>query len=191
VATVLTQIPDAFSSGSTVVYTRSFSDYPQTAGWTLTLLLAGVGYISIPAAANGAGFTVTIFATQTATLPPGMYRWLERVAKSPEIYDVGAGVTSITPNLAVVGPGDMQTFEEKALVVVEAAILASAGSAMVSYQLHGRGMTTETRKDAIKFRDALVTRIQRQRTGRIGQQLLTRFTGTARGRGTWPWPWSL
>lgn len=175
----LTALPDTFPAGTTVKYTRSLSDYPATSGWTLKLLLAGAGTHAEDAVANGDAFDVTLTAAETAALPPGDYRWVERVEKGGEVYDVATGVVTVTPNLATATPGSLQSWEEKELAAVEAAIAAILAGGIAAYQIAGRAVTKVDLPTLQKLRASLRTEIARQRGQAPGRQWKFTFTGTA------------
>jgi len=174
---IMTAMPTSFSKGTTVIYTRTISGYPASGGWSLAVHIAGKSKLSKGAVASGDSFVVTLTAADTDTLAASNYTWLERATNlAGEVYDVATGIVAVTPNVATAAAGDLQSWEEKALEIVEAALLASVGSNLVSYQIHGRSAVTVDRNDAIRFRDSLVRRIQRRRNGgKIGQTIHVAF----------------
>ena len=174
-----TALPESFAAGTTVKYTRTLTDYPANGGWTLTLYLAGATVLSVAATPSGADHAVTLTPAQTATLATaGVYRWTERVNNATEKYDVASGTVYVTQNIATAAAGDLQTFEEKALAIVEAALLANVGSDIVTYQIHGRAVTRETRLEALAYRNKLRWDVARQRNkGKAGRTRRVSFTG--------------
>lgn len=172
----LTAMPSSFSKGSTVTYARTVLDYPATSGWGLTVYIAGRSVLTKAASASGADFSITLTAADTAGLEPGVYTWLERASKGAEVYDVARGTLSVTPDLATAAAGDLQSFDEKALAIVEAALLVDLASNTVSYQIAGRGETTTSRAEAMMLRDTLARRIARRKAGgRLGQTINVGF----------------
>lgn len=170
------ELPTSISAGTTVVYTRTPADFKPTAGWTLALHVAGKSKLTKNATSSGDTFTITLTAADTANLAPGVYQWQELATKAGEVYPVAYGQVTVTPNMATAAAGDLQSWEEKALEVVEAALIASAGSDVVSYQIHGRGVTRGTRESAAAYCDWLRRRIQRRRNGgKVGQRIPIRF----------------
>ena len=172
----LDQLPTSFAAGTTIVYTRTSADYKPTAGWTLALHIAGKSKLTKAASSSGDTFTITLAATDTSTLSPGVYQWQELATKGTEVQPVAYGQVTVTPNMATALAGDLQSWEEKALELVEAALVASAGSDVITYQIHGRGVTRSTREAAASYCDWLRRRIQRRKNGgKIGQRILSRF----------------
>lgn len=60
--------PAKFNAGETVKYTRQFTNYPVSGGWSLMLYIAGASSFSVSATPSGANFAVTIPAAKTATV---------------------------------------------------------------------------------------------------------------------------
>ena len=175
----LTALPACFAAGTTVVYRRTLADYAANNGWTLTLHLAGVNVLSTAGVASGADHVITLTAANTATLGAGVYTWSERVTKGVEAYVVASGTVVVEPNLATATAGQLQSFEEKELAAVEAALASLITSGHSSYQIHGRAVTFADKLELMKIRDALVLRIQRRKRGGKLQTILYRFTGAS------------
>src|SRR5690348_5616749 len=129
-STELTALPATIDAGTTVRYTRTLGAYPASAGWTLKLYLAGASVVNVDGVPDGDNFIVTIPAGTTATLLKGTYAWTERVTKSGEIYDAAAGTVLVRPNVATASAGDFQSWAEKTLPIVEAAIAGQLDDGM-------------------------------------------------------------
>lgn len=174
----LTSLPN-FNAGSTVSYRRSLADYPADDGWVLTLYLAGGSVVNAAAVADGADHVVTISATQTSGLAPGVYRYLERVVKGDDKRDVGVGSIEVGRDLATAGPGDAQTWEEKTLAVLEAKFTGRLTADIEEYQIGGRAVKHIPIEDLRALRNELTATVARQKSpGRISRPVLARFTGT-------------
>jgi hypothetical protein len=173
----LSALPDCFAAGTTVSYRRSLSEYPATAGWELRLYLAGVSVLSELAAADGADHVVTLTAAETAPLGAGTYTWEERVSQGSEVHTVASGTVVVEPDIATATAGDLQSWEEKTLVIVEAALSDTLATADESYQIHGRAVSKYDKRELLKIRDSLLVRIQRRKRGGKLQTILYRFTG--------------
>ena len=174
--TALTQLPTSFAAGTTVTYTRTIPDYPATAGWTLSLRLSGIDVLAQNATASGADYVVTLTAAATAPLHAGLYVFEERVTKGAEVYTVASGNVTVTANLATAGAGDLQSWDEKTLAVVEAALAGRLTSDLESYQIAGRAVTKIPIKDLLELRNQLSARVARMKNnGGIGRRHLARF----------------
>lgn len=151
----MTQIPNEFSAGSTVAYSRTFADYPASGGWSATLYLMGKGILSAAATANGSVHEFVISAEDTAPLEPGQYKWVERVSKAGEVRDVGSGTVTITPDPAQANPGDLRSKAEIELEIVEAAIAGTLRAGHSSYQIAGRAVALIPLRELYEIRAAL------------------------------------
>lgn len=173
----LSALPDAFAAGNTVVYRKSFVDYPAISGWACALHLRGPSILDVNAAASGADFVFTIAASNTAALTPGRYTWVERVTKSGEVYDVASGYAILTRNLATAVAGDTQTYEEKTLAVIEAALTGELTDNMRSYQIAGRAVYLIEPLELEKLRSRYSQLVAQQRNpGTFGTDIKFRFT---------------
>lgn len=173
-----TMMPATISSGTTVTYRRSLPDYPANQGWQLTVYLAGKSILNVAAVANGPDHDVTLTATQTAALAAGVYTWVERVVKGTEKYDVARAVVTVLADLAAATAGSLQSFEEKTLAVLEAAISGQLTDRVRSYQIFGRAVEKIPMDELRSLRNEFLAAVQQQKTGKVGRTLLGRFTGT-------------
>lgn len=183
----LTELPESLAAGTTVKYTRSLPDYPASAGWTLTLALAGAGVLSVNAAPSGDNHAMTLTAEQTAGLPAGTYRWAEQVEKSGEVYRVASGRVIVEPNLQAALAGEQQSGNEKLLAAVEAMIAKRMGTSegalpkdIESYAIDGIAVTKVPLEQLLKLRTVLSYAVARERRGGgFGRQHRITFTGAA------------
>lgn len=175
----LTAMPDTLTAGTTVSYTRAVPDYPATDGWTLTLYLAGKSVLNVAATPSGSDYAVALTAAQTAGLAAGVYTWVERVTKGAEKHDVGRGVVAVLDDPSTATAGSQQSWEEKTLEVVEAALSGQMTSAIASYQIGNRAVAKIPARELWQIRNALKAAVAQQRNpGRFGRPILARFTGT-------------
>lgn len=177
-ATALTEMPDEFVSGTTVKYTTTYADYRANDGWSMVLYVAGVGRITpITATASGASFAVTLTSSITAGLDAGTYQWTERVTKAGESYDAASGTVGVLANIATAIAGDLQSWEEKALVVVEAALLGRLTADQQAFSIAGRAVTKIPVAELLSIRTSLRSAIRSQRTpGKFGTSVDFNFS---------------
>lgn len=145
-ATELTELPESFAAGTTVTYRRTFTDYPASDGWALTLYLAGASAVSVEAIPDGDDFVVTIAAAEI--FEAGVYKFAERVLKDDEVYQVAAGVVTITPDLSSATPGSQQEWLERAIAALKAHIEGRLPAALQSYAIAGRQVAKMDIKEA-------------------------------------------
>lgn len=171
----LTEMPAEIPAGTTVEYTRTLPDYPADDGWTLEVALRGASVIDATTAQSGKAFVVTLTAAQTATLTAGTYQWQERVTKAGKKYLAACGTAVVLLDLVTAGPGAAQSFEEKKLAALEAALLTSS-SDIVEYEIDGVHVK-RSRQDAMKERNQLAWAVYKQRNpGSIGEDIPVQFT---------------
>ncbi len=177
----LNYLPEAFPAGTTVVYRRRFTDYPADAGWTLKLHLAGASVLTVTAAADGTDFLMTIAASDTAgAFTPGLYKWVERVSNvAGEVYEVAAGVITISSNLAEATDGSEQEWVERAIVALKAHIDGRLSAGMESYQIAGRAVSKIPLKEAVALLSTFESRLGRLKNPDfVTRPVLVSFTPT-------------
>lgn len=175
----LTAMPDTFRAGTTLRYRRTLGDYPASAGWALTVFLAGAGVSSAIGVANGDDFDVEIPASETALLPPGVYGWTEIVEQGDDKHDPASGVVTVLPNLATATPGSLQSWEERELAALDQAILDLTTSGITSYQIGTRAATKNDLGLLYRLRGSVKAAVEAQRTGSATRPVLFSFTGTS------------
>lgn len=174
----LTAVPASFSAGSTLAIRFTLPSYPGPT-WTATLYLNGKSVLSKAAVANGADHVVALTATETAALLAGNYRWILRAATAgnDSVVDVAAGTVVVLANPVSAAAGDGQTFEEKALALVEAALLGCLPSGMETFQIAGRAVSQIPITDLLKVRAQLRQAVALQRgSTHLGRTILGGFT---------------
>lgn len=182
--TELTRLPESFAAGTTLTIRRSFSDHPASAGWTLTLYLAGASVAEVEAVADGDDFVLTIAADVTsAGFAAGFYKWEERVSLSGAVYRVDAGVVTVLPNLAEATDGTEQVWIERAIVALRSHIEGRLPAAMESYSIAGRAVSKMPVKEALDMLNVLESRLARLRNPTtLTRPVLVSFTGTGTNR---------
>ena len=140
---VADRLPKVFSAGETVEFRRFVPDYLPSDGWTYQLHLNGpLATLHKDGVADGNGYLVTI--NPTDSLPPGDYRYLERVSNGStgEAHNVGEGVVNVELDLALAAPGACISHAERVLAIIEAAIEKKVPDDLKSYSIGGRAVVT-------------------------------------------------
>jgi len=161
----LTALPESFSAGTTVTYSKTFADYPASE-WTLTLYLAGAKVLAIEAVADEDTLDVTIPASATelsAGFAAGVYRWEERVTKDDEVYVVATGSVTIKDNLAEATDGSLQSYLERAVVALRAHVEGRLTAGMQSYSIAGRAVSKIPVSEAVDLLGKFEARLARLR----------------------------
>jgi hypothetical protein len=166
----LTALPASFAAGTTVKYTRSHADYPANDGWVLTVVLSGRDRLEVTGTPSGAAFAVTLPATETAKLRPGVYRWTERASKAGEAFTACAGEITVTPDVVGASVGDLLSQDEKELDLVNTAITKILTHTLQAFSIAGRQVEYADLEKLQARRAVLEARISRRKNGgRIGR----------------------
>jgi hypothetical protein len=183
-ATALTAMPATITAGATVKYTAQVPDYPASSGWVFDLYLAGASItdaVRATTSANGRDYDVVLPAATTQRLISGAYTYEERVSKAGEVYVVGAATIAVKANIAAAKAGDMQTWEERTLVVVEAVLAGRITADVQAYQISGRAVTKIPVMELRAMRAELVAAVRQQKRGsRIGEVRVSFGSGANR-----------
>lgn len=167
-------VPDHFPAGTTVKFTRSLDDFAPADGWVYTIYLNGLTQkFNKAATVLDNGFQIEFVPADTASLNPGPYRYAERLTNSVtgEIYDIAGDelVINIEPNVASAAAGVFNTWDERTLAVVEAAIAGRLTSDIQSYQIAGRSVSKIPIQELRIIRGELRAAIWRQNNpGQLG-----------------------
>lgn len=146
--------PISAVSGDTWLWTRSLTDYKASDGWILSYAFRmqnGAGMVNATATTtNITDFSLTIQATTTATMVPGIWTWAAYVTLSGERHQVDAGTLTVTPNLATIDSS--YDFRSPARLAFDNAMKAwQAVSLGQTVMLKGRTYTQQTMPDLILY----------------------------------------
>lgn len=177
-----TTVPTHFPAGTTVKFSRTLDNFLPSDGWTYTIYLNGLTQkFNKAAQVDDAGvFQITFDPTDTASLAPGPYRYAERLTNSGtgEVYDLTGDelVINIEPNVASAAAGTFNTFEERTLAIVEAAIAGRLGADLQAYQIAGRSVSKIPIAELRTIRGELRAAIWRQNNpGKLGVPFEVQF----------------
>jgi hypothetical protein len=154
-APILDTEPTRLVAGDTASWTRSFPDYPATAGWALTYavrLQLGSGSLNVTASTVGDSFAATITAAQSALMKSGLWTWAAYVTLTTQRYQVGTGTLTVSPNIAAITfDTDLRSSAKRAY---DNALAAWEGVKLgQTVILNGRTYTQHNLKDLILFVD--------------------------------------
>ncbi len=171
------QEPEQITSGDTVAWVRSVSDFQASAGWVLTyrLVKAGASAISLTATADGDAHLVEVAAAATKNWVPGEWRWIASVAKDDERYTVGSGILTVAPDPAGAA-FDPRTHEEKCLEAITAVLEGRMGDALLSYKIDGREAEKIPHAELARMRGFYAAKVRAQRGGSFVAQIPVRLT---------------
>lgn len=143
--------PTSARAGDTLTWTRSFADYPASAGWALAYVFVGADKRTISAVADGDAFDVS-FTTSGWTA--GDYAWQAYVTLAGERHTVATGRLALAPDLTAVQAGfDARSSAKRMLDAVTAVLEQRATSAQAEVQFNGRALKYLPVGDLLVLRD--------------------------------------
>ncbi|MBZ5700263.1 MAG: hypothetical protein LAN84_00290 [Acidobacteriia bacterium] len=175
-------VPDHFPAGTTVKFTRSLGDFSPADGWAYTIYLNGLTQkFNKAATVLNNIFQIEFLPADTASLNPGPFRYAERLtnAGTGETYDITGDqlVINIEPNVGISAAGVFNTWEEKTLAIVEAAISGRLTADIQAYQIAGRSVSKIPIAELRTIRGELRAAIWRQNNpGQLGVPHRVAFT---------------
>jgi hypothetical protein len=174
-------VPAHFPAGTTVRFTRSLDDFSPSDGWTYAIYLNGLTQkFNKAASVLDNIFQIEFLPADTASLNPGPFRYAERLTNSGtgEIYDITGDelVINIEPNVGSAAAGAFNTWEERTLVIVEAAIAGRLTADLQAYQIAGRSVSKIPIQQLRTIRGELRAAIWRQNNpGQLGVPMRVQF----------------
>jgi hypothetical protein len=143
------------------------------------LYLVGASVIApLVGTPNGSGFDFTLPASTTAPLKAGVYKWTERASKGGEVFVAASGTATVEADVAAMGAGDGQSWEEKALALVEARLLNRYSEDMETFAIGTRSVSQIPHNELLKVRDDLRERLRIAGGGAFLRTVRATFTGT-------------
>ena len=161
--TISTSVPAQFTSGDTVAWKISLSDYPASAGWVLHyVLLNALQKITIDAASSGDDHLVTIPSATSSAYSSGEYRWQAYVTKAAERFTVATGSLTVLQGFADLSAGfDTRSHVKKTLEAIES-WLENKNPAVAEYEIAGRRMRYIGIGDLLNLRDRYKQELARE-----------------------------
>lgn len=162
--------PTSITQGEKIEWTRSFCDY-SAADYTLQYRFRGVGPgADIDATADGSDFNAVLTAAASVLMTPGDYQWqawVTEIATPTNTFAVGSGSVRVLAGFVAgtTGDIDLRTQAKIMLDTIDAALLASAGSNVVEYEITtpaGSRRVKSSRSDALSQRKYWAMIVRRQ-----------------------------
>ncbi|OGR93700.1 MAG: hypothetical protein A2V88_00640 [Elusimicrobia bacterium RBG_16_66_12] len=141
--------PDRIIAGDTVKWLKEIPDYPPADGWELSYGLHNVSQAKnldwgVEVTDNGDGrYAVTVPATETETLAPGIYRWQARVSKAGERYTVAHGRLEVRIDAGEGAATDAIERTKRILDAIDAVLEGKASTDEASYSI-GTGASSRS-----------------------------------------------
>ncbi len=176
-------IPSTLTIGLSWEWTASFADYPAGDYSLSYTLINSTNKITIPAAASGDDFAVTVAAATTAGYTAGDYAYQAIVTSGSDSYLAEEGSVTLQPGFAALTTSDRRSHAKKVLDAIEALLENKAGEDQQQIMIAGRQITTFSPFELLRFRDRYRAEYQRElRAERVargesgGRTIKTRFT---------------
>ena len=150
------QIPTRFIAGTTLQFTRTFPDYPPSAGWTLAYSLTKAGsQIIFSSADNGAGgHWINVPASTTESWAAGSYAYQGIVGNGTDQFQVDAGSIEIQPNFAAQTSGlDARSHAQRFLDAIEAQLEGRATQDQQRIEIQDRRLENFPMSELLKLRN--------------------------------------
>jgi len=177
--------PNAFVSGDTVLWTKVLATYPLSDGWTLNYRLVGdtqsidTAKITVAADTGLGGWDVTITATNSAGLAPGVYRligWVllpatgERHIVFDDTLQVLADVTTGTP-------ASLQSPNKQILIAIDARLSGRITADQEQVHINGTSIMRIPIEKLMAIRGIYAAKVWReQNAGQAFPSVATRMT---------------
>lgn len=178
--------PTQVTAGDTLKWSRSLSDYPASAGWTLNYsLLSLAGSIQIASVASGSDHAVTVAAADSAAYVPGTYTWQSWVTNGSERYQINRGTIEILPDFSATATGalDTRSHVKRVLDSIEAVIEGRASKGDLKISIDGTALEKMSAESILLVRTTYLKEYrrelqkERQAQGKnSGRKIVTRFT---------------
>lgn len=147
--------PLVIVAGDLASWKRSLSDYPASAGWTLSYALAKSGsQYTFTASASGNDFLVSVPAATTATWSVGQYLLQGYVTNGTERHIVFEADITVQANLsAATGGLDTRSHARKVLDAIEAVLESRASKTIVQWSGLEQSFSLIPTPDLLTMRD--------------------------------------
>lgn len=150
-------VPSQFTSGESLAWEKSYSDYPADDGWTLTYYFRGAGKgFDVTATADGKKFEITVEASDTAEMTAGSYSYQAFVTDGTENIEVDEGKISVLPSLSGISVNDTHDGRSEFQIILDAIDATLKGKAtkdQLSYSIGDRELRRYDITDLLKLRD--------------------------------------
>ncbi|HEY6110584.1 MAG TPA: hypothetical protein VIV56_16900 [Gemmatimonadales bacterium] len=174
-------MPCELAAGTTLEYLRALPGHAPVDGWTLQLALRGRNVTPLvfdASTEDDTHFHVTVEASETASIEPGLYDWQELVTDGTRRYVVAAGRITVTPDLTVAGVASATARLELLIEAVEVKLGQRIEADVERYSIINRSIEHIPFKDLEGYLARLKSRLETLRTGRFSRQVNFAFTGT-------------
>lgn len=167
--------PLALIAGDSLAWSRSFEQYPASAGWTLSYVLNSPTQKYVVASGDvttdGDGFSVAIPSSETKSWAPGDYLWLavlQATINGVAMRNTCAmGRVYVQPDiLDAAGPVDTRAPEEVALANIKLMLAGRATDGVQEYKIADRELRRYSLAELMSLKSYYETEVGRVRINR-------------------------
>lgn len=153
-ASIPTNEPDVITKGDSTSWTKSFSDYKASDGWSLNYYFRGAASLDKAATASGDDHLVELTTSDTDGLTAGDYAWAAKVSKGSEVITVESGQMTVQTDLADESTGyETRPYVKRVLDAIESLMLGKTTQDASSYSIQGRSLTRYSFEELETLRD--------------------------------------
>lgn len=162
----LTSVPPVLTAGDSYRLTLSPSDYPATAGWSLSLAVAGVDVKTWSSVASGTSHVLTLSAAETAALGAGTYQYRIRASKIGTAETIETGTLSVEADIGAAAPGERASYWEQLKTAAQTALTTlMSGGAVQMVTILGRQTMFRSPQDCLNVIAQCERRIAAEKRG--------------------------
>lgn len=118
----LTSVPTRLIAGDSYTITLSLADYPASAGWALSLAIAGVSVDTWTSAASGDAHVLTLPAAETAALGAGTYQYRVRATNAGVVETLETGTLAVEADIGAATAGELASYWEALKTAAQTAL---------------------------------------------------------------------
>jgi len=133
--------PTDIVAGDTTKFNTGFDAFTPEGGWICNFKLAGSGSLQVSGMPVSSSWNFTLPATQTATLPPGLYTFAYIMTQNGEQYTVKSGRLYVKPSIAAANPGDLVSQNQRILNAINNTIEGRANDDAQTITLFGKAIS--------------------------------------------------
>lgn len=135
-------MPEEFTLGDTIKFTKSLADFPYSDGWTLTYYFvkkdgtANIFNVVAEQSGTSEDYLVTIASDDTSSLAAGFYSWRARITKATETSTIEEGSVTLNPDYSEAV--DTRSDAAQILAAIDAALAGAASITQKRYKIRDR-----------------------------------------------------
>ncbi|MDM9557344.1 hypothetical protein QU926_27395 [Pseudomonas asiatica] len=167
--------PTKLHAGDSATWSRDVPGRPASAGWGLRYVFSGPAVHTVTAK-PGVSYLVELGADETATWPPGLYRWVALAFRDGERLTVASGLLEVAPNLETAEPFDARSHARRMLELIEAALEKRIPKDQQSYEIDGQRLDRIPIERLDALRTKYLREIQRLNASRSPYGRCVKFT---------------